>query len=374
VGAAARARAIGGDDDQGVVLTKSVAACWHAPAFVHGEMKMTKFSKMALVAGVAAAALVAGCNKKGELPKGQVVATVDGTDVTVHELNSEIQLAQAPANVPRKTIEQAALQRIVERKMLSDVAKKQNLDKNPNFILAEQRANEGLLVQALQASIAAKVPQVTAAEAEKYVANNPAQFAERKVYIIDQIQFLRPDNIASIGLGPAKTMADVVRALTAANVEFRRAPTSIDTLTVAPALTQEISKITARDPHEVFMFADQPRGAPAPVMYVNEITEVQSNPFVGPKAVELAQRQLQQQAVQKALVEALKKFQAEEKGKIVYAEGYGPPAPGAKPAEGTKAAAAAAATAPQGAVVTAPQAPVAAATPSANTAPAAPSQ
>jgi EpsD family peptidyl-prolyl cis-trans isomerase len=333
---------------------------------------------MALVAGVAAAALLAGCDKKGDLPKGQVVATVDGTDITVHELNSEIALAQAPASVPRKTIEQAALQRIVERRMLADIAKKQGLDKNPNFILAERRTGEGLLVQALQASIAQKVPQVSTAEAEKFVADNPAQFADRKIFIIDQIQFLRPANIASIGLEPAKTMADVVRVLTAANVEFRRAPTSIDTLAVAPALTKAISTIVARDPHEVFMFADQPRGAPAPVMYINEITEIQSQPFTGPKAVQLAQRQLQQQAVQKALVAALKQFQAEEKGKIVYAEGYAPPAPGAKPAATATAPAgavpAAGSTAPQGAVPAAPQAAVPAATAPAGAPPVAPAQ
>jgi EpsD family peptidyl-prolyl cis-trans isomerase len=330
---------------------------------------MTNITRMALVAGVAAAALVGGCNKKGDVPKGQVVATVDGTDITVHELNAEIALAQAPASVPRATVEKAALQRIVERKMLADVASKQGLDKNPNFILARRRTDEGLLVQALQGSIASKVPQVTTAEADKYVAAHPAQFAERKVYVIDQIQFLRPDNIASLGLGPAKTMADVQHLLTTANIEYRRQPTSVDTLTVAPQLTDAISKIVARDQHEVFMFADQPRGAPAPVMYVNEITEIQSQPFLGTKAVALAQRQMQQQAVQKALLEALKKYQAEAKGKIVYATGYGPPEAGAKPVSPG-----AAATAPQGAIAAAPQGAVPAATAPAGAAPVAPAQ
>ncbi|MGL4541329.1 MAG: EpsD family peptidyl-prolyl cis-trans isomerase, partial [Polymorphobacter sp.] len=131
---------------------------------------MTKFSRSALIVGVALAAVVAGCNKKDDLPSGQVVATVDGTDITTTELNSEIALAQAPPEVPRKTIEQAALQRIVERRMLADVAAERGLDKNPQFLLEKRRVDDGLLVQALQASIAQKVAPVSTSETEKYIA------------------------------------------------------------------------------------------------------------------------------------------------------------------------------------------------------------
>mgnify|MGYP000853133492 CR=1 FL=1 len=291
---------------------------------------MKQFSKSALIVGIALSALIAGCDKTDELPKGQVVATVDGTDITTTELNSEIALAQAPPEVPRKMIEQAALERIVERRMLADVATERGLDKSPQFLMEKRRVDDGLLVQALQGSIAAKVPTVTPEAAEKYIAAHPLQFGDRKIYTIDQIQFLRPANIASIGLQEAKTMADVERVLTAANVEFRRLPATVDTMTAAPQLATAISQILARDPSEVFMFADQPRGAPAPIVYINLVTNVASAPFTGPKAVAVAQPILQREAVQKALGDELKKIKAEEKGKIVYAKGYEPAATASK--------------------------------------------
>ncbi|TFU06539.1 hypothetical protein EUV02_06060 [Polymorphobacter arshaanensis] len=313
---------------------------------------MKQLSKSALIVGIALSALIAGCNKKDELPKGQVVATVDGTDITTTELNSEIALAQAPPEVPRKVIEQAALERIVERRMLADVATKRGLDKSPQYLMEKRRVDDGLLVQALQGSIASKVPTVTPEAAEKYIAAHPVQFADRKIYTIDQIQFLRPANIATIGLQEAKTMADVERVLTAANVEFRRLPATVDTMTAAPQLSNAISQILARNPSEVFMFADQPRGAPAPIVYINLVTNASAAPFTGPKAIAVAQPILQREAVQKALADELKKIKAEEKGKIVYAKGYEPaaaPAAGGLPTAGATPAAAAA-TKPTGAV------------------------
>ncbi len=281
--------------------------------------------KARIAAGLAMVALVAGCNRGSDTPKGQVVATVNGDDITIHELNSELSLARPPADVPRKTVEQVVLARVIERKMLADVARERQLDKNPNFILAQRRVDDGLLVQALQSDIAKKVPVPTREAAEKYIEAHPDQFAQRKLYTIDQIQFLRPANISSIGLEPAKTMSDVAAVLTKNKIDFRRNNAGIDALQVNTALIAEISKILARNPNEVFMFADQPQGAPAPIMYVNKVTDVKVQPFTGEPAITFAQQVLQRENVQKALVDNLATFKKASDAKIKYAAGYGPP-------------------------------------------------
>jgi len=281
--------------------------------------------------GLAALTLLGGCNRGGNTPKGQVVATVNGDDITTHELNSELALARPPADVPRKTVEQVVLARVVERKMLADVARERKLDKNPDFLLAQRRVDDSLLVQTLQTDISKKVSPPTREAAEKYIAAHPDQFAQRKVYAIDQIQFLRPANIATLGLEKANTMADVSQVLTANKVEFRRNTATVDALTVAPALIAEIGKIVARNPQEVFMFADQPQGAPAPVMYVNKINDTKIVPFTGEPSITLAQQILQRDAVQKALETNLNAFRTAAKDKIKYAAGYGPPPATATP-------------------------------------------
>ena len=116
---------------------------------------MTKSTRLALLAsgGMALLALSA-CDKGAKTPEGQVVATVDGKEVTIHELNSE--LAMVPnrgGDAPRKLVESVVLQRVIERKMLAAEAEKLKLDENPQFLLARKRTEEGLLVQALQADI-----------------------------------------------------------------------------------------------------------------------------------------------------------------------------------------------------------------------------
>jgi len=282
-----------------------------------------------LIGGVAMLALLSACDDKAKVPTGQVVATVNGEDITVHELNGELQTLQGriPPDAPKKLVEQAALQSVVERKMLADVAKKRGLDKNPQFLLAERRVDEGLLVQALQADIAKAVPKTTREAAQKFIDENPQLFAERKIYALEQVQFLRPGNIETLPLAQARTLGDVAGVLAAAKVPFKRVNVEYDALQVNPQLTAEIAKILARNPDEVFVFGDRPQGAPAPVMYANHVTGSRTEPFIGEKAIVFAQQVMQRTATQKALQTSLKKFTDEAKPNIKYAAGYSPPPP-----------------------------------------------
>lgn len=276
------------------------------------------------LAGVAMLTLAA-CGKDDKTPTGQVVATVDGIEVTASELNSEIGLLpNRGGDAPKKLVESVALARIIERKMLAEEAIKLKLDKNPQFLLAKERTEEGLLVQALQADIQSKVTATPREVAQKYVSENPQIFGDRKIFTIDQIQFLRPANIDQLPLKDAKTMGDVEKVLIDANIEYRRAPQQLDSLNVNPKLTAEIVRLSTTS-SEPFMFADQPAGAPAPIIYVNTVTNTQTKPFTGEKAIAYAQNILQRQEIQKRLAAELKRVQDAYKPKIVYAKGYGPP-------------------------------------------------
>ena len=279
------------------------------------------------LAGTGILALSA-CGNSGKPPEGQVVATVNGKDVTIHELNAEIGLIPNQAgggDALRKLIESVALARVIERKMLVQEATKRKLDQNPQFLLARQRIDETLLVQALQGDVQQKVTATPRENAQKFVAENPQVFADRKIFTLDQIQFLRPTNIDQLPLKEAKTMSDVEKILVDANIEYRRAPQQLDSLTVNPELTTEIVRLSSVANPEPFMFSDQPDGAPEPIIYVNSVTNAKSQPFIGERAIAYAQSILQRQEIQKRLGAELKSWQEAYKSKIVYAKGYGPP-------------------------------------------------
>lgn len=286
-------------------------------------MRMKQHS---LVLVMAASVVLAACGKEAEKPEGQVVATVDGQDVTIHEVNAEINsMGAAARNAPRKLAEAVALARVIERKMVASEARTRKLDQSPQFVLAKSRNDENLLVQALQADVAAKVQATPREAAQKFIAENPVMFEQRRIMSLDQIQFLRPANVDEIPLKDAKTMAEVERVLLAANVEFRRAPQQIDTLLVDPKISAEVMRVSGGPNSEPFMFIDRPAGAPAPVVYVNVVTETRLQPFIGERAISYAQQVLQRREVTKRLQAELTRLKDASKGQITYAAGYDEP-------------------------------------------------
>lgn len=303
-----------------------------------GEMEMQSNRFRSLLTVGLIALVVAGCgDKKGDAPAGQVVAQVKGEDVTIHELNAEIQASNFPPSVPRKQAEQQALQNIVTRRLLMDAAKERKLDQNPQYLLQQRRAGEVILVQTLAREIAQKLPPVTQDDARRFMRENPNMFEQRKILVLDQIQFLRPANIDKLGLQGAKTMADVIAVLQKNNIEFRRGTAALDALQTAPEFMNEVLGLYARNPQEVFMFANQPQGAPAPIMLVNQVREVRTEPFTGDRAMQFAQNLLQQTRVNTALQDQVNSVRKAAEKDISYQPGYAPPAP-AKPAAGQKAA------------------------------------
>ncbi len=287
-----------------------------------------KLARSALLGGaMTAVLLISACGDKGsKAPSGQVVATVDGKEVTVHEMNAEMQGLPKAADADKlKLIQSVALARVIERKTLVAEAQKRGLDKNPQYLVARERGNEQLLVQALQSDVVKGLPPTTREAAQKFISDNPGIFGDRKVYTLDQIQFLRPANFETLGLKDAKTMGDVEKLLTDANIEYRRAPQQIDSLTTDPRLVDAIGKVTTQSKGEPFMLSNQPPGAPAPVIYISLVTDTKTKPFIGEQAISYAQQVLQRQETQKRLVDSLKKFTDTAKSTIVYAKGYGPP-------------------------------------------------
>lgn len=276
---------------------------------------------------------VAACGNKDEpakAPTGQVVARINGTDITQLEVNAELAGAQIPPNITRREAEQAALQNIVMRRMMMNAAKERKLDQSPQFKLQERRMGEQLLVQALARDIASKVPETTREEADKFIAENPAMFEQRTVYQVDQIQFPRPQNLASLPLGEAKTMEAVEAVLKEAGIEFRRQPANLDLRGANPQFVKEITKLLTERPQELFMF-------PAPVgggqiMLVNQVRSAEVAPFVGERARDLAKQMVKQQRIQEALAAEAKKQQEAVKTAVTYQEGYAPPKDGAAPA------------------------------------------
>ena len=108
----------------------------------------------AAAAFVGLAACHGAAQREGGAPVGQVIAVVDGQEITVRNLEAELG-GLAPADPKaRAAAQQAALQAIVSRIILADAARAQGLDKTPEFALRKQAAIDALLAQSLASKIA----------------------------------------------------------------------------------------------------------------------------------------------------------------------------------------------------------------------------
>lgn len=259
--------------------------------------------------------MMTGCEKT---PTGQVVAVVNGEEITLQELNSELAELNVPENADKKEARRAVLQQIVSRRLLAQQAKQDGVDRDPNYVSAERRMKEQLLVSmyAKKAMDTVSVPDTAAIN--KFMAQNPTLFKQRTLYKLDQIQFDMPANPASLkALESAHTMEEVATTLANMGIKFTRGSGSFDSGRIPQ---QMLKQILALKPGEPFVV---PAGEPGKGL-VNVITG--SSPIAMPdeQARAMAAQAYRNQALAKLGEQRLK--EAKAKAKIEYQPGYEPPA------------------------------------------------
>ena len=240
-------------------------------------------------------------------PTGQVVATVGEREITRRQLQLELNGAGQVTPAGQKAQQQAALQYIIQRSILADAAKQQGVNKDPNFILLSERANDALLVQMLQAKIAASVPPPTREEANSFEEANPNVFAERKIFEVEQMRMARPaDSSILAKLKPLNTLDDIASFLTQNHIAFQRGQSTIDAVGQNPKL---VSAIVALPPNEVFIISS------GNGLLINQVLNTRTQPFTGEPATKYALHVLQtqhaQEAVQRAFASILGRAQTD---------------------------------------------------------------
>lgn len=282
---------------------------------------MTSF-RGALVAAVACVAL-AGCKFPGlggehKAPTGQVVANVDGREVTLRELSAEMGNAAYPDPKTRKAAEQTALRSIVARIVLADAAREQGLDKTPDFALQKQRAIDTVLAQELQQKLVAGVPAPTKEEAQSFIASHPDIFLERKVFVVDQIRMPRVPLEVLKTLEPLKTMEEIEGVLNKDNIPHQRADATLDAVGADPRLVEFIMKLPQ---NEVFVLPANEG------LLVNRVKETKVIPFTGDQATEYATKWLARQRTQEAVSRSFNQYLTAAAGKVQFNKDYAPPKP-----------------------------------------------
>jgi EpsD family peptidyl-prolyl cis-trans isomerase len=256
-------------------------------------------------------------------PTGQVLATVDGREITMRDLSAELGSAVPSDPKARKAVEQQALQAIIDRKLLAKAAEKDGLEKTPEFALKRQRLTDALLAQSLQDKLVAAVPTPTKEEADAYVNAHTDMFAQRKIFSIEQIQARGPMSQAELqSFVPLKTLDDIQAKLTADHIDYRRSVISQDAGALDPRVVDMLVKLPAND---VFGL---PQGS---IVEFGAVRGVKVQPFQGQAAVDRATQILRQQRTQEAVARKMQGVITQGATKVSYNPAYKPTQPAASP-------------------------------------------
>lgn len=254
---------------------------------------------------------LAACDKE---PTGQVAAVVNGEEITLQEINAELGNQPIPDGIDKKAIQQAALQRIIERRLLAQAAREEDLDKSPEYLLRERQLRDALLVQLMgqKTQRAQRVPSQP--EIDKFIAENPDAFAGRKIFAIDRIQFAFPKDMTQLkALENDHSMDAVAARLETLGIKFVRSNAQMDSAQVGQQRMQQIKALPAGEPFIV------PENG---TVTVGVIKSEQAAPLTGAEARPLAVQAIQNKQLGASMEQRLK--QAKASAEISYQPDFTP--------------------------------------------------
>ena len=247
-------------------------------------------------------------------PTGQVVAVVNGEEITQQELNAEISELPAPPVGDKEAIRRQILQQIIDRRLMAQVAKEDGLDRDPMYVIRERRLKEELLVQMYGVKTADTVRVPDASSVKKYLADNPGKFSQRTAYLVDQISFDFPSDAKILkALEADKSLADVEETLKSFKIDYSKGANSMDSGNIPTPVLNQILALPAGEP---FIIPMQGK------VVVSVITGRQPVPTTEQQASPMAAQSMRAESIGKVLRTRLE--EAKAKANITYQDGLAP--------------------------------------------------
>jgi peptidyl-prolyl cis-trans isomerase C len=190
---------------------------------------------------LAAAGLSACGDKSREAKPGQAIASVNGKEITVLQLNEELQRAGVvPAQ--QDAASKQLLQALIDRQLLQGEAVKEKLDRDPNVMQAIERAKAMIVAQAYLQKRVGSQAKPTAAEVEEYFNKHPEFFSRRKQFTLNELIIPSRDLTADVKamVDGAKSLEQAALGLDANKVKFVRTQVARSTADLAPQVSAKL--------------------------------------------------------------------------------------------------------------------------------------
>lgn len=169
--------------------------------------------------------VMAGCSKHDGASKGgsQVVAKVNGSEITVHQLNFALSKVGKLDESQAKAASEKVLQQMVDLELLKQKAIDAKLDRDPNVLQVLEATKQQVLAQAYMQKVASKQAAPSEDDIKKFYDTHPELFSERNVYVIQEFAIKDGNEHANdieAGINAAKTGDDIAKWLKDNNYIF----------------------------------------------------------------------------------------------------------------------------------------------------------
>lgn len=240
-------------------------------------------TRLACAALILLATGLGACGDKAKEQKpGQALASVNGEEVTMLQLNEELQRAGVNAGQQDAASKQL-LQVLIDRQLLEEAAAKENLDRDPKVMQAIDRARSLIVAQAYLQKRVGNAAHPSQAEVEDYFNKHPEFFSNRKQFGMNEILISASDLTPELraAADSAKSMEEVAAWLDAHKVKYGRTQISRST---ADLPQQMSSKLLGMPKGQLFVVKEGPR---AMFISVSEIKDA-------PVSLQVASGQIEQ--------------------------------------------------------------------------------
>lgn len=187
------------------------------------------------LAALACAALVCGCSAKdGATPEAasQVAAKVDGTEISVHQINYVLTRSKLSADNPEaaKALRKQILDKLIDQQLLVEKAVEDKLDRSPDVQMGIEAARKDVLADAYLQQINGAATKPDDSEVRAYYTDHPELFSKRRIYQLLEISYpvnTPPDVQAAIkaGVDSGKSADETLKVLSARGVEVAKTDT-----------------------------------------------------------------------------------------------------------------------------------------------------
>ena len=172
---------------------------------------------------IACSLLLAACGDKKEKSASQTAAKVNKEEITVHQINFVLQQQRGLRPEQADAASRQILERLIDQELAVQQADALKLDRDPRVVQQLEAVKREVLARAYAEKVGEAASRPTPEDIKAYYDANPALFAERRVYSLQELRIEAPaDQVGALRerLQASKNINEFVEYLRGAGLRF----------------------------------------------------------------------------------------------------------------------------------------------------------